>query len=447
MANNMKPLHEMRLYTDARSIALLAQVAPPFLSNKTYAAGEFCTYQNTLKKCRAPVYVAGAWTGTGNWDDATLAEVLEVVADQMGLLTTKTINKDALTFEYGWIDTSTGQVTTMDTYLAHSALFSYEDGDVLTFGPSTDGLMYGLFYYHADSSYSHTPQADFLIVPASGGTIPMLKGFGKARVLVCEVGTVLNNHTLSDLADVVIHQGTTKQLAPPGYINKNVIVFGDSATDRTYEESAKAEWVDEMLTHLSFPFFKEYAVWGATWLNHATTAESLAYAPSDTANNVLWNQYNRLKAEIADGTAEPPDAILLYAGPNDILNYADQLGTVEDAFSLSDITNMAVTEMTTTCRAIRYLCELIHADYPACRLILITPYMVPDSAATASFITVRSAIITCCEALGIDYIDATYRSGMTRNTRYYEDGSHPSVVGAQVLGGFLANEISSKLQF
>jgi len=217
-------------------------------------------------------------------------------------------------------------------------------------------------------------------------------------------------------------------------------------TDRTYEDS-KGEWVDEMLSRLSFKSLKEYAVWGATWLNHETTVQSLVYNPSDGVNNVLWNQYNRLKADIANGTAQAPDAMILYAGPNDAIGYAEQLGTVEDAFGLSNITSMAVTAMTTTCRAIRYLCELIHEDYPACQLILVTPYMVPDNAHTASFVTMRNTIIACCEALGVDLIDVTYRSGMTRHARYYEDGSHPSAVGAQVLGRFLANEIAARLHF
>ena len=398
MANNLKPLHEARTYTDRKNADVLDQFRP--------------------------------------------------ITQALGDITTVHIIKDPIPFELGEIYPYTGQDYGNETNVARSGIFTYEAGDFIQFAPNNrNGWLYAVFYFHEDNSFSHTPQNDFLGLTANGGTVPLLEGYTKARLMVSEYTNTLEDHSVSDLSQAVTLHGSTSRTMRPSHIEKSVIVLGDNVTDRTYENSTKGEWVNEMLNRQSFKFFKEYAVWGATWLHHATTAESLVYDPSDGVNNVLWNQYNRLKADITNGMAEPPDAIVLYAGSNDAINYPSQIGTVEDAFGLTDITGMAVTDITTTCRAIRYLCELIREDYPTCHLLLVTPYMVPDSTANTNLLAMRGTIIACCETLGIDCIDATYRSGMTRHARYYEDGSYPSAVGAQVLGRFLANEISTRLHF
>ena len=63
-------------YTDGDYFATLENLAPDFSTSATYAVNALCVYNGVLYRCTTAVTTAGAWTGSTNWAEATVEDVL-----------------------------------------------------------------------------------------------------------------------------------------------------------------------------------------------------------------------------------------------------------------------------------------------------------------------------------------------------------------------------------
>lgn len=361
-----------------------------------------------------------------------------------------------LAFESGLLSIypgNTGEVSGNDTWVARTSMFDYSKGDTITFNASY-GWLYYIFYYNLDGDYMASLQVSqndwSRILPDVSETISLSPFYNKAKLMVCEFGYNLQHYSIADLSgEIIFNKGTDVDTSND--IDKVVAVFGDSITDRRNTDNNKGQWVDEMIGLVKFKYVKEYATTYATWTNFDNTALNTSYNPVDGGDNTIWNQYNRLKYDISSGDMITPNSIIILSGVNDVYNHNNQIGTVEDAFNSQPILNKSITEINTTCKSIRYLCELIKSEMPSCQIIIVTPYQIANEAICSNVILLRAKMISCCEKLGIDYIDATMKSGIcqyieSQLSLYLGDGLHPNVLGGKILGRFLANEISNRIR-
>ena len=59
--------------------ALIQNLAPDFSENDTYALNALCVYEGVLYRCSMAVTTTGAWTGSTNWTEATVEDVLAAI--------------------------------------------------------------------------------------------------------------------------------------------------------------------------------------------------------------------------------------------------------------------------------------------------------------------------------------------------------------------------------
>ena len=58
------------------TFALLENIAPAFSIFATYDVNDLCVYNNKLYRCTRAITTAGAWTGSTNWTEATVQDVV-----------------------------------------------------------------------------------------------------------------------------------------------------------------------------------------------------------------------------------------------------------------------------------------------------------------------------------------------------------------------------------
>lgn len=65
------------------TLALLQNLAPAFSTSATYALDALCIYEGKVYRCTIAVTTAGAWTGSTNWTEATVEDVLAMLRTEM----------------------------------------------------------------------------------------------------------------------------------------------------------------------------------------------------------------------------------------------------------------------------------------------------------------------------------------------------------------------------
>ena len=68
--------HRIALPSTNGTLALLQNLAPAFSTSATYALDALCIYEGKFYRCTTAVTMAGAWTGSANWTEATVEDVL-----------------------------------------------------------------------------------------------------------------------------------------------------------------------------------------------------------------------------------------------------------------------------------------------------------------------------------------------------------------------------------
>ena len=60
---------------DGKGSGAVASIAPTFDNTATYSVGDYVIYNNLLYVCRVAITVPGAWTGSANWNRATVDDM------------------------------------------------------------------------------------------------------------------------------------------------------------------------------------------------------------------------------------------------------------------------------------------------------------------------------------------------------------------------------------
>ena len=225
----------------------------------------------------------------------------------------------------------------------------------------------------------------------------------------------------------------------------NVVLFGDSITDT----NVNGMWVKHIQEHAKFKSLTNYARGYCTW----TFKSDSNYNITDTSdanigNNVIWNQFNRMKNDIDKGTITEPDCIVILAGTNDALQ-SKTLGDVNTVFN-GAVQSNDITTLTNLCASIRYVCELIMNTYPRCQIILCTPLQAKELNTTTTAKSVGDTIKQCASIMGCKVIDQWSNSGIYQykektNNVHMRDNVHLNDIGGQDVAKFLAREFYNKI--
>ena len=225
----------------------------------------------------------------------------------------------------------------------------------------------------------------------------------------------------------------------------NVVLFGDSITDT----KVNGMWVKYIQEYAKFKSLTNYARGYCTW----TFKSDSNYNITDTSdanigNNVIWNQFNRMKNDIDKGTITEPDCIVILAGTNDALQNKT-LGDVNTVFNGAAQSD-DITTLTNLCASIRYVCELIMNTYPRCQIILCTPLQAKELNTTTAAKSVGDTIKQCASIMGCKVIDQWSNSGIYQykektNNVHMRDNVHLNDIGGQDVAKFLAREFYNKI--
>jgi len=231
------------------------------------------------------------------------------------------------------------------------------------------------------------------------------------------------------------------------YYNLNTVFFGTSITWLSPPNS----YLAHVLERVSFKSVTNLAQSGATWSHTSTTAYDTGSIGGVIApNNVIWNQFNKLKAAIAMHLVDTPDLIIIEGSINDV-SAGRPVGSVSTTFAPgSSIIGNAPNTILSVTDAIRYDCELILQQWPNVQIIFMTPFQrgVSDNA------TVRDmgdTIEACGNRLSIDVIRQDKLVGIynynelgSTHTFLY-DNLHPNAAGALKVGKKIAAELIDKI--
>lgn len=223
-------------------------------------------------------------------------------------------------------------------------------------------------------------------------------------------------------------------------IAKNIVFMGDSIT------ADPAWWTANLLQKVSFTSFLNLARSGATWSHLAGTVYDItSTGGSTTADNVIWNQVNKLISKVTNSTAVVPDVVVILCGTNDSNR---PIGTAASAFAANyPITGNAPGTILDVSTAVRYDCELILTNYPLCQIILATPLQRGQEDNTTIF-NIGQVIKDCGGYLATQIIDAGKESGIygkkETNLDVFEyDNLHPNSAGNEKIGAFMARKLKN----
>lgn len=226
--------------------------------------------------------------------------------------------------------------------------------------------------------------------------------------------------------------------------NLNIVLFGDSLTD--LENNNITKWVQPFRNLITCKSFKDYARGYCTWTFKSDSSYNITdSSDSNVGNNVIWNQFNKLKNDVNNGTVNTPDVIMILAGTNDALQ-SIALGDINTTFSSSS-QGTDITQLTTLAQSVRYVCDDIYKTYPNCKIIICTPLPIGTASGYPKSVEVRNMLISCANVLNLDIIDQTYRSGIVwyreaqSNIYYRGDGVHLNDLGGELIANFIYKEL------
>jgi hypothetical protein len=193
-------------------------------------------------------------------------------------------------------------------------------------------------------------------------------------------------------------------------IDKTMAILGDSWTDQS---GTYGNWISEFKKKLPFKTLKSYGVGGAKFTHTEETVEDLNDATGGptvvAANNVFWNQINRLKRDVQDSVIPTPDIIFIMGDTND---RNQELGTLESAFSQRDIKDIEINTLTNFALALRYDIEELIRNFPDSNILVFTPAYLYNNLAGEYNDMMQSV----CEYMGIRIFRSDKNSGI--NVRY-----------------------------
>ena len=235
---------------------------------------------------------------------------------------------------------------------------------------------------------------------------------------------------------------------------KKIALMGDSITWLSLSSTPKRGWVTYFFEHLKFGEHRNYARSGATWSNtQATVANVEENTTSTTNDNTLYNQINRLIADVDGGFV--PDYLVISAGINDVWFPSlrpDALAKTPDEVMRSEqhYTATSAALCTSIAEAIRLAAEMLWNKLPDVQVILMSPMQsVPVNYDKLRQVTEIER--GCAAYLGWDFIAQMDEIPVNRifekwGYRMTYDGTHTSEMGARVAGGLIAAKVKSLLR-
>ena len=246
-----------------------------------------------------------------------------------------------------------------------------------------------------------------------------------------------------------------QQLKDNRFKDKNVVIFGDSITWYGGDDlTGDRGWTKYFNQHFTFNSIKSYARSGATL---TATSDTIYDIVENTgvisANNVLYNQVNRMIDAINKGTQNVPDYIFVALGTND---YSRGLDTTNDEITVADdlgtdySTNVNINTCTTFIKAMRFFHDQIWNVNKDAQIIILTPLQRGSS---------LQAMYKCAQQIKrvayflswpvIDQFGCSMLSSIseslghakdTSSWDYTPDGLHPSARGAKFIGDWIAQQ-------
>lgn len=205
---------------------------------------------------------------------------------------------------------------------------------------------------------------------------------------------------------------------------------------------------------------RSYARSGATWTNTERTVRDVEECTDRLGdNNVIYNQINRLVADVAEGRQPAPGLILIAAGTNDVWFAKSRPAaftmTADEAFGAvyagaeDVITGRVACEILTLAESVRYGCEMLRAAFPDAHIVLLTPLQ--TTAVSVEAVRRTGDIIEGCGrrmGLGVIRQDGdgfVSREQELRQKRMTTDGTHTSEAGARNNGARIARLVSGMI--
>lgn len=228
-----------------------------------------------------------------------------------------------------------------------------------------------------------------------------------------------------------------------GYMDKNIVLFGDSLTSK----AANGKWVTEIEKIMSFKSLTNYARGYCRWSMYADTVYDItSTGGTGSSDNVIWNQYNRLVADVTNEVVPVPDAIIIMAGTNDAI-YNSNVGTVADVMAITDIRSAQVGTLNNVCASIRRVVEDIVATFPYTKIIICVP--VQQVMQHARQENIVPCIRELCALYSIDTIDLYKNCGISypiengADIYLNPDGVHPNDNGGKLIANYIKAWLTS----
>lgn len=338
------------------------------------------------------------------------------------------------------IDLVSGYVQSNDGVVINSNIQGYKSTRYIPI-PKDCKFVYHNFMYGGITGWGLYDK-DFVCLN-SGKDMPIISNIPRDAAYI-----VLSDYKKNDDHDGLYLQFVTSELY--GIIEekskydamrkKKIVLMGDSITDL----NVSGKWVELLKKKVYGLNITDYARGSATWTFYNDTVYDLSSDNVGNHNNVIWNQYNRMKKDIDDGVIDAPDYIFICGGMNDVLQ-GKTVGDVETTFS-GTILDKDIQSLTTLAQSIRYVIQKLRNDYPNVTIIIATPY--------ASINYIKRAkqygdiIKSCALYLGCTVIDWFGELGFcpwSEELRFHflnSDGVHPSSIGDKVLCDFMALKMS-----
>ena len=261
-----------------------------------------------------------------------------------------------------------------------------------------------------------------------------------------------------DALQIKIDALQNKILTNNKYINKNCVILGDSITNLGGDDcSGEKGWTTYFKNIMNFKSVKSYARSGATWTNTANTKYNITENTGNLSDdNNAYNQINRLINEISKG-ATVPDYILIALGTNDIWYRYDAAIKDDENFEAiwDDVTNYSsevdIKSCTSIIKSIRFIYDMIiSSELKNSQIIIMTPLQGTFSS-ISKINKIGDIIERCAKVCSWNVIRQDYKCGVSRlqelkaktNTT---DGTHPSKSGAEIIGKYIASQITSILR-
>ena len=248
--------------------------------------------------------------------------------------------------------------------------------------------------------------------------------------------------TPSEVANVI---DDLKAKVIDGYLDKNIVLFGDSITTELHK------YVPALKQIMKFKSITNYARGYCRWSFFEDTVYDItSTGNTGTSDNVIWNQYNRLVADVANEIVAVPDAIIIMAGTNDAI-YNSNVGTVADAMAIADIRSAQVGTLNNVCASIRRVIEDIFATFPYTKVIICTPIQSGVNNYQTRLATIVPYIREICGYYSIDVPDMFKDAGISyyieKDADVYlssgDGGIHPTEAGGKLMANFMKAWLTS----